>query len=81
MGLDFCAGCGASRPGSAVTPDFARGYSAGFTAAATADSTRNVNVDRLAKAMRVSLDIYGWDLDAMAAEIATEYDRLGGNTR
>ena len=35
-----------------------------------------VDAARLAKAMRVSLDIYGWDLDEMAGEIAAEYARL-----
>lgn len=35
-----------------------------------------LDVERLARAMRVSLDIYGWPLDEMAADIAAEYARL-----
>ena len=38
----------------------------------------SIDVERLARAMRVSLDIYGWDLDAMAGDIAAEYLRLSG---
>jgi hypothetical protein len=40
-----------------------------------------LDAGRLARAMRVSLDIYGWDLDQMAAEIAAEYTRLGQQER
>lgn len=40
-----------------------------------------LDVERLARAMRVSLDIYGWPLDAMAADIAAEYARLTGEER
>jgi hypothetical protein len=45
-------------------------------AAATPPSTEGLDVELLSKSMRVSLDIYGWDLDVMAVEIAAEYARL-----
>ena len=35
-----------------------------------------LDVERLARAMAVSLDIYGWDLDIMARDIAAEYASL-----
>lgn len=40
-----------------------------------------LDVERLERAMRVSLDMYGWDLDVMAQEIAAEYARLTGEER
>lgn len=44
----------------------------------TCGNCQPLDPQRLSKAMRVSLDIYGWDLDAMAQAIATEYARLAG---
>ena len=35
-----------------------------------------LDAPRLARALRVALDIYGWDLDGMAVTIADEYARL-----
>lgn len=40
-----------------------------------------LDVERLARALRVALDIYGWDLDGMAITIADEYARLSRLSR
>lgn len=69
----------ATRP---VTPEFARGYSAGFTAAATADPTGSVSVERLAEAMRTKVArrvAHMGTINEQAAVIAEEYDRLARN--
>jgi hypothetical protein len=40
-----------------------------------------LDVELLRRAMSVSLDIYGWDLDSMAREIAAEYVRLAAQPK
>jgi hypothetical protein len=53
-----------------AVPDFDGEWAVAATPVGALDATV------LAQAMSVSLDIYGWDLDSMAREIAPEYDRL-----
>jgi hypothetical protein len=41
------------------------------------EAVSGIDVERLARALSVSLDIYGWDLDSMARDIAAAYEAAG----